>query len=79
MQTVIYEISSDIPLPRPRSHDTSAIAQTLDALEIGQSFFVPNRSSSQVSGWFKNRKPKKFVTRRVFENDIKGIRIWRLM
>lgn len=49
------------------------------ALEVGQSFFIPNAKRGwPLSSTANTRhKPKKFTQRQVVEEGIAGIRVWR--
>lgn len=49
-------------------------------LNPGDSFFVPNGRQVNISGsgaQYAKRNGVKFATRKVVENDVPGVRVWR--
>ncbi len=76
------KIDKNIPIPEPRNGKKKRHYPFAE-LEIGDSFFVEGfqwKSIGELSGSYnKYRKvtKKKFISRKVTENNIKGLRIWR--
>ena len=75
-----YKIDKTIPLPRAwgRGQDVSEFGAALSRLEVGDSVFAAGKTHQTVSGFFIQRRPKKFAARTVTENGVKGLRIWRV-
>ena len=51
----------------------------LDVMEVGDSFFVPNGLQGHISPSANKLHPKRFTTRTVTEDGIRGIRVWRFV
>lgn len=52
----------------------------LSEMEVGDSFLIkePSAGSRSLAGLANNRfSPKRFMSRSVIEDGVKGIRIWR--
>lgn len=67
-----FLIESGVPLPstHPRAK------YPWNALEVGQSFFIPNNFSN--FNYINTRlAPKHFIFRVVTEDKVKGTRVWR--
>ena len=68
-----YKIDKGIPLPNGR--------YPFADLDVGESFFVPNANANSVSST-ASRLGKAlgaaFVCRRVKENGVPGMRVWRV-
>lgn len=47
-------------------------------MEVGDSFFVPDRTIRSFSGSAAQHRPRRFSMRTVVENGVSGIRIWRV-
>jgi hypothetical protein len=45
-------------------------------LQVGDSFFLPNRNQQSTKYWSR-QTGWSFTTRKVRENDVVGIRVWR--
>jgi len=88
-----FTIDTNVPVPfgygkKDPSGTNAAITEALKKLEVGQSFFVPLRASSDKASHLqamfascrKWMKGKNFISRKVHGDDKKetGIRIWRL-
>jgi len=68
---------TDIPLPPPKNgHGVNALAM---GCPVGASFFVPLKNTNNNSNllWRARKKGMKFSARKVTENGVAGIRIWR--
>jgi len=50
----------------------------LKDMEIGDSFFIPGKTSGSMSMIFKRIPDKKFTCRSLVEDQVKGIRVWRI-
>lgn len=75
-----YPIDKTIPVPNVwnRHDDRSPLGGALSKLEVGDSVFAAGKTHRTVSGFFIQRRPKKFAARTVTENGVKGLRIWRV-
>lgn len=71
-------IDHGIPVPRPGSGKGRIVKYPLAELEVGDSFFIPEGKSGYVLGSARSHRPKTFTTRKVTENDVVGIRCWRV-
>ena len=67
----MIKIDKNVPMP-------SAGKYPFGDMDVGDSFFVAGKTAAQMGGTMHFRKPKKFTTRTVTENGVKGIRIWRV-
>jgi hypothetical protein len=73
------EIEKNVPTPNSEGGKTKyPFAQ----MEVNDSFFVPNGNANSINsaaGVFRKTKQPtwKFTVRKVKENDIKGVRVWR--
>ena len=80
--TPFVRIEDGIPIPQSKSargRPDSDFQKTLTAMEVGQSFLVPediNRSivSSSLTYNAKKNEGRKYITRKVKE----GVRVWRV-
>lgn len=76
--TNIISIDSGIPLPTRKGR---GLSYPFDDLDIGDSFFVPNRSSSDIQACkalAKQRRPgTDYTTRTAVVDGTSGIRVWR--
>lgn len=74
------KIEDGIPTPKRRS--SHEIRYPWGDLEVGQSFFT-DRPCSTVGGSVSVARLKyperKFITRSVIENGLKGTRVWRTL
>lgn len=66
------KIEKNVPIP------TGNGPYPLKDMEIGDSFFVPNKSHNSISGYTSSHRPKKFTVMKCEENGIKGLRVWRI-
>lgn len=71
------KIDNNIPIPLVRGKSKYPFAK----LEIGESFFVPEKSTNflgAIRAKFARILSRKFIIRSVTENGVKGIRVWRV-
>lgn len=73
MQTEI-KVDKDIPMP-PRRKERRK--WPFDEMNVGDSFFAPEVKAAHFGPYARRLLPKRFTTRTVTENDIRGIRVWR--
>lgn len=93
MTAVDFVISNDVPLPVKKLREKRAGRKArypFAELEIGQSFFVPNACLSKKARKTddmivfsavparKRHPDRKFVCRATVENDVHGVRVWRV-
>ncbi len=73
------KIDKNIPFP---SRNSWHAKYPFPEMEVGDSFFVPNKTTRDlcgtVAGWTKRHPGAKFTSRTVRENDIDGVRVWRV-
>lgn len=72
------KIEKGIPIPQTRSKGTSIYP--FEGMEVGDSFFVPNKTRQQMDnacGHWRKAKGWKFVIRYQEEGDGVGSRVWR--
>ena len=76
----MYQIDDNIPIP---IHKFDKTKTTVLKLEVGQSFFVTDYTTSNVRTLLRDMKrrdesfTREFVTRKVKENNLWGTRVWR--
>ena len=70
-----YNIEKGIPIPDLRVGTRRSL---LNQMEIGDSVFFDGQTSRRIAGNFSILAPKRFVCRQLTENDIKGVRVWRV-
>lgn len=73
-----FKIDSNLPIPT-RCGRGRRLLYPFDQLKNGQSFFVPNakRSMAACAYLYGKRHKRTFVTSRVTEDGVQGLRIWR--
>lgn len=71
---MMIKIDKGIPAPASGRHLKYPFAM----MEIGDSFFVPTTTSSNILVCAYKHRPKRFTTRSVVENGVRGIRVWRI-
>jgi len=78
-ETNMFEIDFNVPIPSPKAVVTK---YPFAIMKIGDSFFVPNKTASEVSPHFARARRRlpgtKFACRTVVENGVKGVRVWRV-
>jgi hypothetical protein len=80
---VSIKIDRGIPIPPP-GHFVSAHRPRkypVDNLGRGESFFVPGKTSTQIGPilqGYSRSLGHRYVTRNVVEDDVQGVRVWRL-
>lgn len=47
-------------------------------MDVGDSLFIGGKTSAEINNCYGHLKPRKFTSRRLEENGIKGVRIWRI-
>ena len=76
-----FPLSRGIPLPVSRTGRFGATRiYPFVMMEIGESFFVAKRSRQGFNGssnYATQKLGRKFATRAVVENGVKGTRVWR--
>lgn len=74
-----FEIEDDIPMPEGR--DTLTAKYPYDRLEVGQSFFVPQKESKNMSAstryWRSKYPDRDWRVKKAEHNGVEGVRIWR--
>lgn len=53
----------------------------IEALEVGDSFFVPGKRPAEISACYFRKAltlRRKFTARTLEENGVKGCRVWRI-
>lgn len=75
----IIPIDRGIPLPPDRP--VFARKYPFPDMRVGDSFFVPGMNRQQMAGpiRYATCECRKFTTRRVVENGIPGLRVWRIL
>ena len=71
------KIDKDIPIPKISGRTGCPPKYPFRMMEVGDSFFIAGKSAT-ISGLFLRYMPRKFTCRSVVENDISGVRIWRI-
>jgi len=76
----LIPLDHDIPIPRKQSGNER---YDWTAMGIDDSFFVPGANDASLAAagnsWAKYwDRDWKFSTRRLTENDVEGVRIWRV-
>lgn len=68
-------IDKNIPLPSERTSK-----YPVRQLELGESFFAPNISRTNIASSLQYAAGlgRKFATRRVTEDGVRGLRVWRI-
>ena len=71
-----YKIEKDVPMPETTRQTTYPFSD----MEVGDSFFAPDKTSEQLrnaSSHWRKKKGWKFTAQNVIEDDVQGARIWR--
>lgn len=73
-----FKIDKDIPIPNPSGH-VGSWTPLLEKLEVGDSFFVPDRAPDQIAARAPANKLGIKITMRQWEepDGSRGTRIWR--
>ena len=72
-----FVIEKDVPLPQKNVR----WKYPFDQLELGDSFFVVNKDTTQMSALCKRASKRyggRFVTSKAEKDDQTGVRVWRL-
>ena len=79
--TFHFPVQSGIPCPQPhtRPHTRpNARKYPLRQMEIGDSFFIPSLYPAGLYSCIRIFKDRLYVSRRVTEDGVHGLRVWRL-
>ncbi len=73
------KIDKGIPLHDSKRQISPGLTQKLRDMEVGDSFFYPAVTST-LNGIIRNLRPEgiKYSTRKVTENGVLGLRVWRI-
>lgn len=72
-----FKIEKNVPLPEKNVR----WKYPFDELEVGDSFFVANKDTTQLSALCKRagtRLNTRFVTAKATSGDATGVRVWRV-
>jgi len=72
------QLDNDVPVPSTSPRPT---LYPFRDMEVGQSFFVPNKTPVQLSSskaYATRRTGFRFICRTVTDWDVKGTRVWRI-
>lgn len=74
----VIQVDRDIPLPPPKQQFTRKYP--FNIMAVGDSFFVPGMTRRPMASSIRHAscECRKFTTRRVIENGVSGLRIWRI-
>ena len=72
----MYEIEDGVPLPKKQA-STRPRKFPFHEMTRGQSVFIPDRTVASMGPRIRF-VGKKFTSRTVTENGIKGVRVWRI-
>lgn len=80
-----YKIEKNIPLPARKFAGGPSSKYPIGLLEPGDSVFIAEAKKAQqqnirnlVAHYRKKNYPSHYATRKVKENGVEGIRVWRL-
>lgn len=68
------EIEKGVPIPPIKAAKNT---YPYREMQVGDSFFIPGKKSSEVTTHSKSTGHMKFTRRTVVENGVKGVRVWR--
>lgn len=72
----VCTIDTGVPIPPTMA---CRAQRPFRALAVGESFFVPGKTREQLGiNRHHQRDGRRFATRRVIEDGIKGTRVWRI-
>ena len=76
----MFQIDDNVPMPAT-ARKGGDFAKTVDAIEVGQSFFVEGLKPADVSSRClrQRNEGKKFTSRTATEGGVEGVRIWRIV
>lgn len=78
---MLYEIESDVPIPAVRSSGRTT-RYPFRTLKINESFFTDNLDEvprlQRAAAAYAKRAGIKLLTRRVEEDGVQGLRVWRI-
>lgn len=75
--TTLFPVEPGLPIPESRIWRRK---YPFKQMEVGDSFFVPGKTIQDLKGPLNYARCdcRRFTTRRVTENGITGLRIWRI-
>lgn len=65
-------IQKGLPTPNKRLN-----RYPFSKMEVGDSFFAPHTPAASILTSARRHRPKRFTTRSVVENGVRGVRVWR--
>jgi len=74
-----FDITKGLRIP-PADNSKWGKKYPFDQLEIGDSFWIPRKAASEMSGsirYWKKRLGHSYTTRKEVRADVPGVRIWR--
>jgi len=74
-----FPVSTDVPVPKKPSG--APRKYPFPELEIGHSFFAPNKTPQTLSHslcYWGKKLSCKFTSRTRTENGVRGVRVWRI-
>lgn len=75
----MFNITKNVPLPKRKHGSGRRSIYPFKDMDVNDSFFVPNKKVFTSNRFYEKNNPKtKFSIRRVTENGVKGIRVWRV-
>jgi hypothetical protein len=73
------QIDKHVPIPLQASgHRQAARKYPTNIMEVGDSFFVPDKQAQQFGYLNTHYAPKKFTAKTLTENGVEGVRVWRI-
>ena len=79
-QDVPQKLMIEKGVPLPNRNETKNL-YPLDKMEIGDSFFAPNKKQATITGSFNRHSPKRFSCRSIKDTEsgvVLGVRVWRI-
>lgn len=78
--TTLIPVDQGVPIPDSRFQWFGGTRYPFKQMEVGDSFFVPGKTIQDLKGPlnYASCDCRRFTTRRVTENGITGLRIWRI-
>jgi hypothetical protein len=77
----MIELETSVPIPEYRGFlaPSGEVKQTLEMMQIGESFWVPYRKSAAANAHtIAQRLALKVTTRSMMKDGRRGVRIWRV-
>lgn len=78
-----FKIDDDVPVPAPSGRKSKGYSKYpfRELKNVGQSFFVPNVSTSTLSARIAKWRAElgwEFTAKSTTENGVSGVRVWRI-